>query len=185
VLVGAGGQDSLDGGPDTDAIFASDGEIDSVVCGQGIDHVLADWNDAVHEDCELVTRSARTSDGEGAPRLKANTARIVTNWLAFARHTRVDVLRLRDVPAGGRATVRCAGRGCPFRKARKLRVRNGRANATGLFEGERLRPGAVIAIRITAPETMGKIVRYTVRSRRPPARRVLCDPPGQSRPGRC
>jgi hypothetical protein len=184
VLVGAGGPDSLDGGPDTDAILASDGEIDSVVCGGGIDHVLADWNDAVHDDCELVTRAARSDDGQQA-RLKHNGARVVTNWLAFARHTRVDVLRLRDIPVGGRATLRCTGRGCPFRKAKRLRIRDGRANATGLFEGKRLRPGAVIAIRVTAPGTMGKIVRYTMRSRRPPAKQTLCDPPGQSRPGRC
>ena len=97
----------------------------------------------------------------------------------------MDTLRLRDVPAGGKATVKCKGGGCPFKKAKKLRVRNRRANATKLFKGDQLAPGAVIEIKITAPDTMGKIVRYTMRSRKLPAKRELCDPPGRQKPGRC
>lgn len=123
-------------------------------------------------------------DGKDAD-WRVNRARIANNWIAFTGFTLVDDLRLRDVPAGGKATVKCTGGGCPFRKAKKLRVRNRRANATKLFAGDQLAPGAVIEVRITAPDTMGKIVRYMMRSRKLPAKRELCDPPGRQKPGRC
>jgi Ca2+-binding RTX toxin-like protein len=116
---------------------------------------------------------------------RVNRARITNNWLAFPGYTLVDNLRLRDVPAGGRATVKCTGRGCPFRKAKRLRVRNRRANATALFKGDRLQPGARIELRITAPLTIGKVVRYTMRAGKLPAKRELCLAPGARRPGRC
>jgi len=59
------------------------------------------------------------------------------------------------------------------------------ANATKHFKGDQLLPGAVIEVRITARDTIGKIVRYTMRSRKLPAKRELCDPPGRQKPGRC
>jgi hypothetical protein len=116
---------------------------------------------------------------------RANPTRVANNWVAFSGYTLVDVLRLRDVPARGKVRVRCTGSGCAFKKAKQLRVRNGRANATKLFKGDQLLPGAVIQITITAPDTMGKVFRYTMRSRKLPAKRELCDPPGRQRPGRC
>jgi hypothetical protein len=116
---------------------------------------------------------------------RANRAVIANNWLAFPGYTLVDNLRLRNLPTGARATVKCTGRGCPFRKAKRLRIRNRRANATSLFKNDRLQPGARIEIRITAPETIGKILRYTIRGGKLPAKRELCDPPGRVRPGRC
>ena len=103
---------------------------------------------------------------------RVNRARITNNWLAFTGYTLVDDLRLRDVPAGGKATVKCKGGGCPFRKAKKLRVRNRRANATKLFEGDQLAPGAVIEIRITAPDTMGREFITTTSSGSPSPQRV-------------
>ena len=53
-----------------------------------------------------------------------------------------------------------------------------------LFKDGRLQPGARIEIRITAPETIGKILRpLHDASREAPCE--LCDPPGRERPGRC
>lgn len=116
---------------------------------------------------------------------RANRARVTNNWVAFPGYTLVDNLRLRDVPARGKVRVKCTGRGCPFKKAKRLRVRNRRANATNLFTNDRLLPGAVIQVTVTAPDTMGKILRYTMRAGKLPAKRELCDPPGRARPGRC
>ena len=45
--------------------------------------------------------------------------------------------------------------------------------------------GTVLEVRITAPDTMGKVLRYTIRSKRPPTRRTLCLTPGTTQPGRC
>jgi Ca2+-binding RTX toxin-like protein len=116
---------------------------------------------------------------------RANRTVIANSWLAFPAYTLVDNLRLRNLPANAKATVKCRGRGCPSKKAKRLRIRNRRANATALFKNDRLRPGARIEIRITAPETIGKILRYTMRGGKLPAKRELCDPPGSARPARC
>jgi hemolysin type calcium-binding protein len=65
-LTGGEGNDALDGGtgPDVfsgregdDQITARDGERDSIACGVGTDNVVADYNDSVAPDCELVDRS--------------------------------------------------------------------------------------------------------------------------------
>ena len=124
-------------------------------------------------------------DGADAP-YRTNTARITNNWVAFIEYTAVGTLSMRDLPSGAKVQVRCTTKrkGCPFKK-KTLRVRNRRANATKLFKGEQLLPGAVIEVRITARDTIGKIVRYTMRSRKLPAKRELCDPPGRQKPGRC
>jgi putative metal-binding protein/hemolysin type calcium-binding protein len=122
-------------------------------------------------------------DGRDA-RLRRNPARITNVWLVFAGHTEVDKLIVRGLPAKARVQVRCRGTSCPFR-AKRLTVRKRRAIATRLFKGAELSIGAVIEIRISAPETMGKVVRYTMRSGRLPAKRELCLTPDASRPRRC
>ncbi len=116
---------------------------------------------------------------------RTNRTVVSNRWLAFSTYTLVERLALRNIPSGGRATVKCTGGGCPFKKARRLKIRRGRANATRLFRDDRLGVGARIEIRITARDTIGKIVRYTMRSRKLPARRELCDPPGQASAKRC
>ncbi len=145
-----------------------------------------DNNAAVKPGAKDKPRNGINEDCRGGDAdWRTNRARIANNWIAFTDYTLVDNLRLRDLPAGGKATVKCKGGGCPFKKAKKLRVRNRRANATSLFKDDQLAPGAVIELKITAPDTMGKIVRYTMRSRKLPAKRELCDPPGRQKPGRC
>jgi hypothetical protein len=129
----------------------------------------------VDEDCS----------GSDAPFLERQ-GRITTAWSSFTAFTLVLSLRVSDVPSGGKVVVRCSGRkkGCPFAK-RKLRVRKHKASATKLFRGARLRPGAVIEFRVTDKDTIGNVVRYTIRSHAIPKRRQLCLAPGKRKPGRC
>lgn len=56
LLVGGRGRDVLRGAGDGDVIQARDGERDDVICGGGVDRVVADQRDRVAEDCERVTR---------------------------------------------------------------------------------------------------------------------------------
>jgi dipeptidyl aminopeptidase/acylaminoacyl peptidase len=111
-------------------------------------------------------------------------APISTLWQAARRWTRVMRLRVSDVPAGAKVEVRCKGRGCPIRR-KVVRVRRGRANVQAVFGRRKLRPGAVIEIRITRPGAIGKVVRYTIRPRKLPSSRRLCLQPGAKRPARC
>ncbi len=77
-------------------------------------------------------------------------------------------LSVLDVVAGMRIEVSCRGRGCPFsvqvtrvaRTAAKVKVAKALARATKLAVGARL------TVRITRPGHVGRLVRYTIRSRR-------------------
>jgi RTX calcium-binding nonapeptide repeat (4 copies) len=56
-LHGGAGRDAVDGGAGPDRISVhADGAQDTAVCGPGVDIVNAELNDAVHDDCEVVTR---------------------------------------------------------------------------------------------------------------------------------
>jgi hypothetical protein len=109
---------------------------------------------------------------------------VVTGRWAAGRRTRVLALRVRRAPRGARVTVRCRGGGCPRRVGRVVAT-NGSATLTAHFKGRRLRPGAVVEVRVTAPGTVGRAVRWTVRRNKPPRGRRLCLPPGARAPGAC
>jgi hypothetical protein len=93
-------------------------------------------------------------------------------------------LRVLDAPAGAAVDVACDGRGCPF-KARSFGVgASGDVRLKRTFT-RRLRTGAKLEIRITAPNAVGKVVRYKMRRDRLPRIWRLCVPPGGTKPGRC
>ena len=124
-------------------------------------------------------------DGKDAD-WRRNRATIGTGWLAFTAYTQVTRLTVSGVPKRGKVRVRCLGRnnGCPF-GSRRLKVKKRKAAATKLFTRARLATGTVIELRITAPLTMGKVVRFTMRSRALPKSRNLCLAPGKKKPRRC
>lgn len=79
----------LGGGSGNDTIEARDGEVDSIVCGPGSDRVVADADDVVDGDCEVVERPAgpllrrddqpRGRRGSGQPTIAlAGSARLRT-----------------------------------------------------------------------------------------------------------
>jgi putative metal-binding protein/hemolysin type calcium-binding protein len=130
-------------------------------------------HNGVDEDC-----NGRDADW------RRNRTAIRTRWQAFDEYTLVTRLTFAALPAHAKVRLRCRGGGCPFaRKA--LRVRHRRASATKLLKGHRLEPGALLEVRITARDTIGKVVRYRIRSHALPTRRQLCLRPGARRPGRC
>ena len=90
--------------------------------------------------------------------------------------TRVSV----RAPRGVRIGVQCRGRGCAYRRrALAARVRQVRSLA------RRYRPGAVLQIRVTQPDRIGKYVRLRIRSGRAPLRIDRCLMPDKKRPVRC
>jgi Ca2+-binding RTX toxin-like protein len=104
--------------------------------------------------------------------------------------TRVLRLRVVDVPAGAVIQLRCAGgkqRGC-FRGVKRFEVPRGAAakNVRKPLAGRELIAGAVLEVRVLVPDSIGKVVRYTMRSgSRLPSSRLLCLIPGARRPGKC
>lgn len=193
-LAGGADADQLSGDAGADVIRARDGSADTVACGIDGDTVTADWNDAVAADCESVSRSPRDDDGDGTPHdadcndadpaIRPSTGDIPGNGIVFPRWTIITKLTVRGAPAGAKLRVRCEGKGCPVR-SRAVKLRSGRAKLTKLFKRAKLRRGAVVELRLTAPGAIGKVLRLAVRKRKAPKRSSLCLPLGASKPARC
>jgi Ca2+-binding RTX toxin-like protein len=109
------------------------------------------------------------------------------SWKVFGNGTQLTRLRVSGAPKqGAKLSVRCKSKrkGCPF-KRKSVKLRDGGANLTKRFKGKRLKPGAVVELRITAPGTIGKVQRLVIRKRKEPKRVTLCLAPGASKPQRC
>jgi hypothetical protein len=118
----------------------------------------------------------------------APVPRIASTWSVRFRVTRrftqFRMLRVGAVPSTATVALRCAGKGCPF-KRRTLTSRNGRANGSAALRRAKLRPGATLEIRVTAPGAVGMVVRYRIRRGRTPVSSWLCLAPGTTTPARC
>jgi PKD repeat protein len=98
-------------------------------------------------------------------------------------------------PLGASLSVRCRGRGCPFRrKIRTIeahaRATAGLAPATGLvriqrFRRKLLRVGATVKVYVAKPDAIGKYTRLKVRRGSLPARVDRCIAPGSQTPVPC
>jgi hypothetical protein len=109
------------------------------------------------------------------------TVRVV--GVAFAHGTRISLLEVRSAPRLACVTVRCSGRGCPFKKRR-------RGATTGRVRLSRfphlLRPRARLQIFVRAPGVIGKYTAFRIRAAKRPLRADRCLMPGAStEPTRC
>jgi Putative metal-binding motif len=134
----------------------------------------------IDENCD----GADTPLPPGAPPARI-TATVANTWVAFRRVTRVVRLLVRDAPPGATVTVRCLVRPCKLRRRAVVVGSDGKASVTRLFRRRRIRVRTVVEVRITYPNTIGKVVRYRLRPRRIPPSRVLCLPPGLAKPVGC
>lgn len=172
-LVGGAGVDGLYGGDGDDTVNARDNGVDTVDCGPGTDTYIVDRDDVV-TGCEKRARPPRVVGTLSA------LFDVTTTSAAFRR------LAVRDISEDD-ATVelRCTGKGCPV-KFRTFSVPDGTVplDLSKLFKGRRLRPGAVIEVRILAAGRIGKVQRLTV-ARKKVVGRSLCIDPGAPKPGPC
>ena len=98
--------------------------------------------------------------------------------LAFRTFTLVDRLRLGRVRRGQTVRLSCRGGGCPF-KSRRLKVkRKGRLDIARPLRGRRLRGGARLTIRVTAPNGVAKQFAFTFRRGAAPIFLIRCAAPG-------
>jgi hypothetical protein len=171
-LVGGAGVDAITGGSSADTIDARDGGKDTVNCGAGADVAFVDLVDVVG-DCDRVHFYPRV------------TSPVVRKWRLVGPTTKVVTLTVAKVPARGKVVVKCSrNTSCPF-SSRTARIIDRKAKLAGYFEDRRLRAGAVVEVRVTAPGKVGKVVRFTIRKQKLPAVRTLCLVPGADRPSAC
>ena len=80
--------------------------------------------------------------------------------------------------------LHCKGGGCLFRS--RAGKRNGDVVNLRQLLKRRLRAGAVLEVRLSAPDATTRVIRFTMRGRGLlPKKRTLCLAPGAAKPGRC
>ncbi|HEX5909909.1 MAG TPA: hypothetical protein VFY44_05405, partial [Thermoleophilaceae bacterium] len=101
------------------------------------------------------------------------------------RITSISTLRLRRVPGGATIGIRCAGRGCPFKRS-TIKVRKGKSRTVALRRLQRrMRAGTTVVITVRKGETLGKYIRLRFRRGTAPARVDRCVAPKSSKPVKC
>lgn len=133
-------------------------------------------NNGVDEDC---------AGGDAVARLNS-TINFSVNF--FKRYTQFTSLTVRNgVPKGARIRVSCTGRGCPisvksFTQKKRVQVVNivkylsrtvGKGKRKRTLRAK-LRVGARVEVRVTAPNTIGRYRTFTIRSSRTPRVRDGC-----------
>jgi hypothetical protein len=112
---------------------------------------------------------------------------VSSGWRFYRRHLRFTKLELVDVPDRATAELRCKGKGC-FKGVKRKQRPNGaeKLKLTKLVKRSKLRPKAVLEVRILRPDTIGKVVRYKIRKgKKSPRSRILCLRPGAKAPHGC
>jgi hypothetical protein len=207
-LEGGAAVNLLAGGAGNDTIIAEDAVADTVDCGAGSDTAKVDKLDAV-SGCETLTGSGApqppattttpspsnpggSSDTSGAPTATTSppplavVAALVSSRFRAALRTVVRKLVVKGAPAPASIRVACSGKkkGCPFKK-KTLAPKGADTVLTKLFAKARLKPGAVLEIRVTQPGSIGKVFRFTIRKMKAPKTQTLCLAPGAKAPSAC
>jgi len=168
-ILDGGGRDRVYGGPGNDVLTTFDADSDVVDCGPGNDTATADASDVLI-GCE------RRLPG---PRIRTP---VRYEFLYKGPRTHFTLLIVNQLPAGGIVEVRCRGGGCPFATNRvKAKPGQKRVTLTNLLKGRRLRVGATLEVRVSAPQTIGRVERFRIRRGKGPVHTVLCTPPGSNR----
>jgi Putative metal-binding motif len=143
-----------------------------------------DANAAIHPGAVEIRGNGvdENCDGVDEP-LPTITSAVSSNWSVKGKRVTLLVLQARRPPAGASGEIRCLGKRCPF-KRKSVATRRGKIDfLRALARRERrFRAGQTIEVRVTAPGFVGKVLRYKLRKGRLPTARVLCLPPGGSRP---
>ncbi len=82
---------------------------------------------------------------------------------------------------------RCSGKHCPIKRRTLSAAAGGRVNVLNAIKRyrHRFRAGQTLEIRVTAPDKLGKVVRYPLKRGRTPVAQTLCLAPGATAPSRC
>lgn len=146
-----------------------------------------DGNPAIRPGAPDIPGNAVDEDCAGGPAPYPPLDSTITATFVYHRtHTVFTGIVIRRARSGSTVRLKCTGRGCKTGTMRRAVKRDqGKLSLSDPLRGARLRPGARLEVRVTRPDTVGIVARYTVRAGKAPARRDYCLPPRSERPGRC
>jgi len=107
------------------------------------------------------------------------------------RGTRITVLEVSKLPPDSRIVMTCRTtaqfpRRCPFKSVTRKRAARATAiKLSSVFKRRTLPLGTRIELRISAPDYVTKVRRYTVRRTSKPRQEDLCQAPGEKTPSAC
>ena len=116
--------------------------------------------------------------------VRARVGRV--NYRATAS-TLLRELFVNRLAAGDKVTITCRGKGCRRKRfVKKFGKARAKFNFASSLRRNRPRPGAVLELRITAPQRIGRVYRYKFRFYKfPKVSDDLCVRPGVKKPTRC
>jgi hypothetical protein len=133
--------------------------------------------DKIDQDC----------NGRDAPYpLLRRTIEAFSATYRFERYTRFTSMTVKPVRRGDRLRLTCKGAGCEMRK-KTIRVRKNARKLSLLrhLKKAKLRKGAVVQLRVTRPETVGRVGTWKIRAPKIPTSARTCLQPGAKKPSRC
>jgi hypothetical protein len=144
-----------------------------------------DTNSTVHPGAREIPGNGIDDDCSGGDQPGKVVAVVAYVWRGTRTGARVVRMRVHDAPPAAAVEVRCSGRRCPFTRRTRTIGANGTVSLTKLFRNRTLRAGAIVEVRVTAPNSIGKVVRFEVRRRQVPQARTLCLAPGAANASKC
>ncbi len=93
-------------------------------------------------------------------------------------------LTLLGHPSRTAVDLICHGHGCPF-ASRTFRPTSSKFKLAGALKHSHLSPHATVEVEITAPDDVGEVVIFTIRSNQQPTETYRCLPPGTRSPAAC
>jgi hypothetical protein len=144
-----------------------------------------DHNNTVHPGAKEIAGNLIDDDCTGTDAPARLTATIRNKWETAGRRVHLNALRVLDAPEGALVEVICTGKRCPFSRRTTGVNAKGEAPLRKFFKKPRLRPKITIDVRITYPNTIGRVGRFRIKRVDVPTMQRLCLPPGVTVPARC
>ncbi len=106
-------------------------------------------------------------------------------WAFSSTFAFATQLSMSGLPRKSHVAVVCRGGGCPFARKSFAAPKRGKLDVAPALKQRHLSVGSTIDLQITATNTVGEVVRFTVLSAKLPKESFLCLPPGARTPSAC